>query len=71
MPVRITELEAIRTCKTGLPSNCPWQEIGDEAQRKLIRELKKLSRKPAKEYGFYDGSILILIEDLKPICSYL
>jgi len=37
-----------------------------EIQRNLLFGLQKAGKKAAEEYGFYEGSLLVLIEDLMP-----
>lgn len=40
-------------------------------QRDLLRKLKEVGKEETEEYGFYDGSILVLTEHLRPICREL
>lgn len=47
------------------------QAIADEAQRKLVKELRGLSTENERLYGFYEHSLLVMVEDLKPICDRL
>ena len=37
-----------------------------ETQRELLFTLRKAGEHAAEEYGFYEGSLLVLIEDLMP-----
>lgn len=43
------------------------QAVADEAQRILLKELRAKGNEATAEYGFYDGSLVVLAEDLKPI----
>ena len=39
--------------------------------KKLLFELRDIGKEATEEYGFYEGSLLVLVEDLMPILKRL
>lgn len=62
-----SDIEAVLNRQVTREKLHDMQSVADEAQRKLLRELRAKGKEATAEYGFYDGSLVVLSEDLKPI----